>query len=232
MASRFNFTAVDQNSFGAFGESEGMNFAPSPLTSPVTYGFAGMMYDEESGLYASHGPRKYDPTIGRYTSQDPIGLRGGVNLFAYVGNNPLRFTDPFGTDIWLEGPAPGEPSGHLSISVGSPTGAYSSFSFGLTGPGLKGEVYQDTSAPGNLESGYYLVTNSGEDAAILAYLTSLVGQSSIYGLGNTCRDFAHSQFQAVQGAGIGQSAILPLNPIRGPDNPSSDVPFPFMSTVN
>jgi hypothetical protein len=40
--------------------------------------------------------RWYDPQTGRFLSQDPIGLAGGVNLYAYAGNNPTSFSDPFG----------------------------------------------------------------------------------------------------------------------------------------
>jgi uncharacterized protein RhaS with RHS repeats len=38
----------------------------------------------------------YDPQTGRFLTQDPIGLAGGVNLYAYAGNNPTAFRDPFG----------------------------------------------------------------------------------------------------------------------------------------
>jgi RHS repeat-associated protein len=40
--------------------------------------------------------RYYDPKVGRFISEDPIGLYGGVNFFAYVGGSPTGYTDPFG----------------------------------------------------------------------------------------------------------------------------------------
>jgi RHS repeat-associated protein len=40
--------------------------------------------------------RDYDPTTGRYLQADPIGLDGGQNDYVYVGNNPLRWSDPDG----------------------------------------------------------------------------------------------------------------------------------------
>jgi RHS repeat-associated protein len=56
--------------------------------------FQGQQFDEETGLHYNRH-RYYDPGIGRFVSQDPIGLRGGSNLFAYAPN-PLGWVDPFG----------------------------------------------------------------------------------------------------------------------------------------
>lgn len=40
--------------------------------------------------------RYYDPQLKRFVSSDPIGLEGGLNTYAYVGNNPLKYVDPLG----------------------------------------------------------------------------------------------------------------------------------------
>jgi uncharacterized protein RhaS with RHS repeats len=40
--------------------------------------------------------RWYDPNVGRFTQEDPIGFGGGVNLYAYAGSNPVSYSDPYG----------------------------------------------------------------------------------------------------------------------------------------
>ena len=55
----------------------------------------GQWEDEESGLYYNDH-RYYDPAQGRYLSADPLGLRGGLNAYAYVANNPIGYSDPLG----------------------------------------------------------------------------------------------------------------------------------------
>jgi len=59
-------------------------------------GFAGASTPNASGGFVYLRNRWYDPKSGRFLTQDPIGLAGGVNLYAYAGNNPISFDDPFG----------------------------------------------------------------------------------------------------------------------------------------
>ncbi len=57
--------------------------------------FTGRQLDVDSGLYY-YRARYYDPEIGRFISEDPLGFQAGVNFYAYVGNNPINANDPSG----------------------------------------------------------------------------------------------------------------------------------------
>ncbi|GLQ49022.1 hypothetical protein GCM10010872_04710 [Dyella flava] len=63
----------------------------------VDMGLPGQIYDANSGFW-SNGFRDYASTDGRYLQSDPIGLRGGVNTYAYVEGNPPNNIDPLGLD--------------------------------------------------------------------------------------------------------------------------------------
>ncbi|EHM4335613.1 RHS repeat-associated core domain-containing protein, partial [Salmonella enterica] len=57
--------------------------------------FQGQYEDEESGLFYNLN-RYYQPELGRYITQDPVKLAGGLNQYAYVGGNPVSWVDPEG----------------------------------------------------------------------------------------------------------------------------------------
>lgn len=80
----------------------------------VRYRFAGREYDQESGLYYMRA-RYFDPNLGRWVSEDPIGLAGGHNIYAYSGNDPVNWSDPSGLDPCPTVPLPPEsgPGGPL-----------------------------------------------------------------------------------------------------------------------
>ena len=62
------------------------------------YRYTGKERDEETGLNY-HGARYYLPWLGVWASADPIGIADGVNTYAYVKGNPIRFSDSMGTSI-------------------------------------------------------------------------------------------------------------------------------------
>jgi RHS repeat-associated protein len=64
-------------------------------SASTRYTYTGREADADIG-FLYYRARWYDPQSGRFTSEDPIGLEGGINEFAYVGNNPVKFNDPSG----------------------------------------------------------------------------------------------------------------------------------------
>jgi RHS repeat-associated protein len=82
-----------QTNYDSFGNATNSYF-------PTRYQFTGREYQGLFGLQYSRA-RWYDPNLGRFISEDPSGFAGGdINLYGYVWNNPLGFTDPTGLDGW------------------------------------------------------------------------------------------------------------------------------------
>ncbi len=79
---------VNERATGVWGERARGDEAIS------RFGLPGQ-YADETGL-AYNRFRYYDPATGRYLSPDPIGIAGGLDLYGYARNNPLRFIDPDG----------------------------------------------------------------------------------------------------------------------------------------
>jgi RHS repeat-associated protein len=58
--------------------------------------FQGQFYMAEDAGYRDNGFRRFDTWTSRYLQSDPIGLKGGVNTYGYVGSNPLTWSDRLG----------------------------------------------------------------------------------------------------------------------------------------
>jgi len=70
-----------------------------------TFQYTGQVWLAEAGIYY-YKARMYDPRLGRFLQTDPVGYKDDVDLYAYVGNDPLDRTDPTGEDSasaeWLD----------------------------------------------------------------------------------------------------------------------------------
>lgn len=69
------------------------------------YGYTGRRFDEESGLWYYRN-RMYSAELGRFLQRDPAGYVDGMNLYAYVMNNPMSYLDPTGrtaNPVWRDG---------------------------------------------------------------------------------------------------------------------------------
>jgi RHS repeat-associated protein len=101
---------VHRNEYDAFGNIVSVNGCPTAPEYPAapgascdaafvpardfysTYAYTGRQWDAETALY-HYRARYYDPHIGRFISEDP---QWNPNLYAYVSNNPMKYTDPSG----------------------------------------------------------------------------------------------------------------------------------------
>jgi RHS repeat-associated protein len=88
---------AERDTYDAYGNTAG--------SAKTRYGFSGRERDSLTGLMY-YRARFYDPQLGRFISEDPIGLAGGINFYNYVGSNPVNAIDPLGLSsiIVLVGP--------------------------------------------------------------------------------------------------------------------------------
>lgn len=75
------------DSWENYGKNSGAIAGSYSFGLSASSGFSGLSFFRN---------RSYDSRSGRFTQEDPIGFSGGSNLYAYAGNNPASFTDPFG----------------------------------------------------------------------------------------------------------------------------------------
>ena len=96
-----NGTVLFTANYGPYGEPWGTT--GTNVTPFAWLGGHGVFHVGGSSLYLTRH-RAYDTTLKRFLSQDPLGLAGGANLYAYCLGNPLGYIDPFGLcgGLWFD----------------------------------------------------------------------------------------------------------------------------------
>lgn len=100
MAASDDGSVLERYYYTAFGVPE-QGRAPAVVTPELEVRFHGYSWDESSGFYSVRY-RSLTTAFGRWLSRDPIEERGGVNLYAFVGNNPINRWDRFGQLFGLD----------------------------------------------------------------------------------------------------------------------------------
>lgn len=118
---------TDAGADGNWLTADTPTYSTSAIGNP--YLFTGRRWDGAAQLYY-YRFRDYAPLIGRFCQPDPLGYIDGMNLYAYVNNNPLNWTDPWGLSFWswLGNTALGSVSGAATgaitgLMIGGPAGA-------------------------------------------------------------------------------------------------------------
>ena len=82
--------------YSPWGEVERIGGASNSIESDFLY--TGHFFHSKSDLHLTLY-RAYDPALGMWLSRDPIAENGGINMYAYVGNNPVNYWDPYGLKV-------------------------------------------------------------------------------------------------------------------------------------
>ena len=89
---RYSYTAYGKPTFH---NADGTVASTQSSTVSNPYMFTGRRFSSYGNIY-HYRAREYDPDLGRFVGRDPIGYKGGINLYRYVSDSPLRATDPSG----------------------------------------------------------------------------------------------------------------------------------------
>jgi RHS repeat-associated protein len=122
-----NADVLERYSYDVFGQVTIVDASTGNAIPQSAHGvrhfYTGHDFQAELGLYLTHY-RAYEPRLGRWLSRDPIAENGGINLYGYVGNDPINMIDTLGLDRIISD------GGHTTVHVQNESGGWTKIHFG------------------------------------------------------------------------------------------------------
>jgi RHS repeat-associated protein len=178
--------------YDPFGSSAKTTVADAPFT------YTGHLYHSQSGLVLSPF-RAYAPALGQWLSRDPLGESAGLNLYAYVGNNPINWFDPLGLSgtLTIHSSGDGGISGHSWISYtpdGGQTTTYGTWGNNPTGAG--NGLFENLESGRTGDASRTMHIDDAGESALMDRIQDYrnMGQDA-WQYGNPCSGFARDAWQ-------------------------------------
>jgi RHS repeat-associated protein len=176
-------------------------------SSTNSYQYTGRENDS-TGMYF-YRARYYSSTFQRFISEDPLGLRGGINEYSYVLNNPSNYLDPMGLDVTVTQYAgvDGNPAGHIGLVVNGDPNQTNGF-YPVSDAAAVAQAFGGRPTPGYvkpddpnndriIEDTITIYTSPEEDAAIQAYIDKMRANPGMwYMFGRNCATFVEQALAA------------------------------------
>jgi RHS repeat-associated protein len=91
---------VQYTQYTAWGDIDAQSINAMPDTNRM--GWQGLMHASDAAPYYFVRNRMYDVQTGRFLNEDPIGIVGGTNVYAFAGDDPINGRDPTGEDYYQD----------------------------------------------------------------------------------------------------------------------------------
>lgn len=233
---------LEESNYLPYGENLG--------SSDETFGFTGKELDDSGLTY--FGARYYDPSLGVFTTVDPI--KDGMNHYAYANNNPMKYVDPTGlyADSNFIGPMPlwdDQPQSNIGVSISSTSSGAENFYTpgGMTdkagdsgvGASFSGRFgMQRTKGPWAAEGGVNFegslnreIRDNIPGGEVFSYATTSGSEASVDvgvklllgGKGNTPSEFSLGVNEVIYGAGQAHETVKADIPGVGPVSASGEI---------
>ncbi len=187
---------TDRYRYTAYGQPTRLTptYNPSPITNnPFRFLFTGREWLNSVQLN-DHRNRYYSPSLGRWTSTDPIGFRGGdLNLYLYSKLNPISRIDSYGLEsieacsmVVFVGHNDEVPQGSLGTPPNSAASVISCGSNGQCSPAVPGNAIPGANP--QTPAGQFITLSQAIDLAEHDYSAALASATSLCGFPNFCKE--------------------------------------------